>query len=482
MSGWPDRPVVHEINTAVWLGELSRDAERPVTLAEVPASAWNAVTLAGVDAVWLMGVWERSTTGLALANARSGLRASFKAALPDLRPQDVSGSPYCVRRYVVAEEFGGDDGLAQARAELAIRGVRLVLDFVPNHVAPDHPWVTDHPELFVRGDVDNYAENPERWLAIGEHIFARGRDPYFPPWPDVVQLDAFSPALRTAAATTLMRHRGPLRRHPVRHGDAHDQRRVRAHLGPRGARAGVLAGDHRRVARSARRDRADRRGVLGHGVDVAAAGFRLLLRQTPLRPARLAGRRGVRAHLRADIGYQAKLVRFLENQDEPRLAATLPPDAARAAAVVIATLPGATLWYEGQFEGRTVRPPVFLNRRPDEPLDHDLAAWYRHLLATVREHRLRCGEWFLLGTEGWPDNQSHRSLLAWEWIEVGGSRHVVVVNFSDSPAQARIPLDWEPRPWRFTDLLGGEVFDRDLTAEGLFVSLRPWGFHVLSVA
>ncbi|RDI34524.1 alpha-amylase family glycosyl hydrolase [Lentzea flaviverrucosa] len=482
MSGWPDRPVVYEVNTAVWLGELSRDAGRSVTLGDVPASAWNAVTPPGVDAVWLMGVWERSTTGLALANARTGLRASFKAALPDLRPQDVSGSPYCVRRYVVAEEFGGDDGLAQARAELAIRGVRLVLDFVPNHVAPDHPWVTNRPELFVRGDVDDYAENPERWLAIGEHVFARGRDPFFPPWPDVVQLDAFSPALRAAATTTLA-------------GIAARCDGIRCDM------AMLMTNDV--FARTWGREAPERefwpeiidglRDQHAETVLIAEAYWDMewTLQQQGFAFCydkrlydRLVSRdvEGVRAHLRADIGYQAKLVRFLENQDEPRLAAVLPPDAAKAAAVVVATLPGATLWHEGQFEGRTVRPPVFLNRRPDEPPGHDLAAWYRHLLATVREHRLRDGEWFLLGTEGWPDNQSHRSLLAWEWIEVGGSRHVVVVNFSDSPAQARIPLDWQPRPWRFADLLGGEVFDRDLTAEGLFVSLHPWGFHVLSVA
>ncbi|HEY2270442.1 MAG TPA: hypothetical protein VGI96_48050, partial [Streptosporangiaceae bacterium] len=138
MSGWPAQPVIYEIDTAVWLGDLSRAAGRLVTLAEVAGRDWDSVTPDGADAVWLMGVWERSPAGLALANANPELQASFREALPDLRPQDVIGSPYCVRRYVAAERFGGRDGLAAARAALAARGVRLILDYVPNHVAPDH--------------------------------------------------------------------------------------------------------------------------------------------------------------------------------------------------------------------------------------------------------------------------------------------------------------------------------------------------------
>jgi hypothetical protein len=56
MTGWPAQPVLYEINTVIWLRELSRRYGRRVTLGEVPAAAWDEVTLPGVDAVWLMGV------------------------------------------------------------------------------------------------------------------------------------------------------------------------------------------------------------------------------------------------------------------------------------------------------------------------------------------------------------------------------------------------------------------------------------------
>src|SRR3954464_1054189 len=173
---WPARPTIYEINTAVWLQR--RGGAR---LDAVPAAAWDALGTLGVDAVWLMGVWQRSPAGLRIAVADPSL---------GLRGADAIGSPYCVRDYTVDERFGGDAALATARRELAARGLRLVLDYVPNHVAPDHPWVTAHPDYLVHTET-------------GE--IANGGDPYFPPWPDVVQLDAFSPGLRAAVADTLVR-------------------------------------------------------------------------------------------------------------------------------------------------------------------------------------------------------------------------------------------------------------------------------------
>src|SRR5262249_56806919 len=103
---------------------------------------------------------------------------------------------------------------------------------------------------------------------------------------------------------------------------------------------------------------------------------------------------------RAAPAPRARRVRSRENLAGPRAADTIPHDLWRAAAVTVATLPGATLWHEGQFEGRRVRPPVFLARRPDEAPDADLASWYRQLLGTVADCQVRNGTWRLLAAEG----------------------------------------------------------------------------------
>jgi hypothetical protein len=197
---------------------------------------------------------------------------------------------------------------------------------------------------------------------------------------------------------------------------------------------------------------------------------------------------GTRAHLSADLAYQERLMRFLENHDEPRIAERLRQDAERAAAVVMASLPGATLWHEGQFEGRRTRVPVFLQRRPDEIPDMQLSAWYHSLLAVVEEHGVRQGQWRLLDVTGWADNQTCQNLLAWSWTGgPRGDRFVVVANLSGAAAQGRVRLGWpdlRARRWRFADLLEAVSFERDgdeLADPGLFVALGSWQFHFLKV-
>jgi len=139
MSTWPRYPIIYEINTWVWLAELSAKAGRSVDLGSVPSAEWDTIVAYGFDAVWLMGMWERSPAGISIANRNQSLLSDFRRALPDFRPEDNVGSPYCIRGYVIDQHLGGRAGLAQARRELARRKVRLLLDFVPNHVAPDHP-------------------------------------------------------------------------------------------------------------------------------------------------------------------------------------------------------------------------------------------------------------------------------------------------------------------------------------------------------
>src|SRR5205085_2844452 len=113
-SPWksPPFPFVYEINTWPWLHELSAAAGHDISLGTVPEEQWDAIAAAGFDAVWLMGVWERSPAGVAIALANPDLLASFEAALPGYEPADVVGSPYCIRDYVVDAHLGGPAGLA----------------------------------------------------------------------------------------------------------------------------------------------------------------------------------------------------------------------------------------------------------------------------------------------------------------------------------------------------------------------------------
>jgi hypothetical protein len=194
----------------------------------------------------------------------------------------------------------------------------------------------------------------------------------------------------------------------------------------------------------------------------------------------------VRQHLLADAAYQQGMVRFIENHDEPRSAASFPDGKGRAAAVLILTLTGAKLLHEGQFEGRQVRLPVFLGRRPIEPIDHDLVAFYEHLLKETDREVFRNGEWRLCERSGWPDNQSCQNIVAWWWAK-DEERYLVVVNFSDGTAQARVHGLWHElrgETWRLHDVLSGNIYDRsgdEMRDAGLYVDLEPWQCHLFRV-
>jgi hypothetical protein len=177
------------------------------------------------------------------------------------------------------------------------------------------------------------------------------------------------------------------------------------------------------------------------------------------------------------------MVRFIENHDEPRAAAAFPSGMARAAAVAILTLPGAKLLHQGQFEGFKARLPVFLARRPVEPVEPELVAFYDRLLQATRSDVFKNGSWSRCDRSGWPDNSSFRSILGWCWSK-GDERRFVVVHFGPDTAQARVQLPWDElrgRAWRLDDLLSGDAYDRsgdEMRDVGLYVELGPWQCHL----
>jgi glycosidase len=482
MTPWPPHPVVYEINTWTWLTDLSHKHGRPLNLATVPADEWDQIASSGFDAIWFMGVWERSPAGIGVSMRNARQVEDFRRVLPGFVPADNVGSPYCVRRYVVDAHLGGPEGLAAARRMLSARGLRLILDFVPNHIAHDHPWVAEHPEYLVRGDAGDARRDPASFVEVGGTVFACGRDPYFPAWADVLQLNAFHPGLRKGALETIdtiARQCDGIR--------CDMAMLMLNHIFERtwGARAGARPADDYwptmiRATRSAWPDfKFIAEAYWDLEWELQQQGFDFCYDKKLYDRMEHNDAEQVRLHLLADQQYQQKMIRFIENHDEPRAASAFPPGRARAAAVAILTLPGARLLHEGQFEGRKVRLPVFLGRRPHEEIDRDLQAFYHRLLDATHRDVFRRGEWRLCDRSGWPDNHSALNLQAWCWIK-DDQRSLVVINFSDTPSQARVRLPWDElrgRTWRLADTLSQDTYDRDgseMREAGLFVDLAPW--------
>ena len=363
----------------------------------------------------------------------------------------------------------------------------MILDFVPNHVAPDHPWTTTHPEYFVEGTVQDLLDDPSSFVDVAGRVLANGRDPYFPAWPDVVQLNAFNPALRSAVVETLRRI-------------AEQCDAVRCDMAMLmmsdtfdrtwGVRAGDPPADEYwpTVIAAVHDTHPGFRFIAEAYWDMEWAlqrqGFdfcydkrlydRLVHRETGQ----------LRQHLLADRAYQEGLVRFIENHDEPRAASVFEPAEEMAAAVATLTQTGARLVHDGQVEGRKVRLPVFLGRFPPESTDAELAGFYRTLLAALADPTLRSGTWRLCDRSGWPGNETFEHLVAWCWE--GDTRWLIVVNLSATTAVGHVSAPWDDlrgQRCRLVDPTNDVAFDRtgDELCDGLYVELGPWRWHLFRV-
>jgi hypothetical protein len=486
MKSWKKNPAIYEINTWVWLREMSAMQEPAVTLGNVPGEKWDELKNLNVEAVWLMGVWERSPRGISISNHNAGNLGDFRRALPDFTFADNVGSPYCVRRYAVDPHLGGNSGLAVAREQLALRGIKLILDFVPNHLAHDHPWVTEFPEFFIRGDKNDLAKDPVTFTRIGQEIFACGKDPFYPAWEDVLQVNAFHPGLRAAMTDTVT-------------GIAAQCDGVRCDMAMLmindifeqtwGNRAGTKpAHEYWTGLISAIRSAYPDFIFIAESYwdmewRLQQQGFDFCYDKRLYDRLEQATANDIRLHLSANAAYQSKLIRFIENHDEPRHVVAFQPGKNRAAAVVSSTLPGARLYHEGQFEGRKIKLPVFLCRRPDEPVDFELKAFCGRLLETTAHPAFHYGSWQLCRCAGWPDNLGYEQLLAWCWF-AGEDRFLVVVNYSPAAVQGYVQIpdaDLKNRNWRLYDVFREYAYSRsgnELLDPGLYVDLGRWSFHL----
>jgi len=157
----PRYPALFQINTRVRLSELGAMLGRPATLDDIADAELDQLARDGFDFVWFLGVWQTGEAARRVSASNPEWLAEYHRVLPDFRESDVCGSCFAVRDYHAHTDFGGDGALARLRERLGARGLRLVLDFVPNHVAPDHHWVEEHPDFFIEGTEEQLAAQPQ---------------------------------------------------------------------------------------------------------------------------------------------------------------------------------------------------------------------------------------------------------------------------------------------------------------------------------
>jgi glycosidase len=461
---------------------------RPATLDDIPDEEIDRLAQAGFDWIWLLSVWQTGPAARNVSRSNPEWLEEFRHTLSDLQESDIAGSGFAITGYTVDASLGGDAALARLRARLKARGLRLMLDFVPNHMAPDHPWVERHPDYFVAGSDDLLEREPHNYTRIdgatGPRVLAYGRDPYFSGWPDTVQLDYSNPAAQHAMRGELLRIAGQCD-------------------GVRCDMAMLVLPDvfERTWGRRpepfwSRVIPEVREKVPGFCLmaevywdlewTMQQEGFDYAYDKRLYDRLREGHARPVREHLHAERAYQDKLARFLENHDEPRAAATFSQEMHEAAAMITFLSPGLRFFHQGQFEGRLKRISPHLVRAPQEPRDERVHQFYEQLLKVLASAAVRDGQWQMLECgPAWDGNWTSDCFLAWLWTGKTGDQRLVAVNYAGNQSQCLVRL---PAPAagavHFTDTMGALAFERDggeLQSRGLFLDMPAWGYHVFEV-
>ncbi len=479
----PRYPSLYQINTRVWLTALSRAAGHRITLDDIPDAELDRLAEMGFDWIWLLSVWQTGAAAQQVSREHPEWRREFLETLPDLTEEDIGGSGFAITGYTVHENLGGDAALARLRERLRERGLKLMLDFVPNHMGLGHPWIESHPDYFIRGTEQDLASAPQNYTRVhqptGDQIFAYGRDPYFSGWPDTLQLNYANPATQTAMIGELTRiaaqcdgvrcdmamlvlpevfertwgHRAPLFWPTA-------TQQVRE-LFPNFVFMAEVYWDMEWTLQQQGFNYAYDKRLYDR------------LREHQARP--------VRDHFHAGLDYQEKLARFLENHDEPRAAATFAQGIHQAAAVLTYFSPGLRFFHQGQLEGRRKRISPHLIRGPEEPIDASIQQFYGRLLTALRHPIVRDGDWQLLPcVPAWEGNWTNDCFLAFAWRGAQDETLVIAVNYADHQSQCHVQLPFphlHGKKWLLHDELSQGRYEwngDDLLAKGLFVDHAPW--------
>jgi hypothetical protein len=487
----PRYPALYQINTRVWMTKLSASLGRLATLDDIPDESLDDFAAKGFDWLWMLTVWQTGTIGQQISRTNSEWRQEFLDTLPDLKDEDIPGSGFAITAYTVHQDLGGDAALARLRERLHQRGLRLMLDFVPNHTAIDHPWVENHREYYIQATEQELAAAPRNYRRVarqgGEIILALGRDPYFPGWPDVLQLNYGDPALQQAMSEELLRIAG--RCDGVRCDMA---MLVLPEVFERTWGIAIQPFWPRTIPKI--REAFPEFYLLAEaywdmGWILQQQGFDSTYDKRLYDRLRQGAPGPIRDHFRAELAYQDKLARFLENHDEARAATAFPLDQQHQAAAVITFLsPGLRFFHQGEFEGVRKRISPHLGRGPIESVNVRLQQFYGRLLDLLKSPILREGEWQLLEPlPAWEGNWTFDAFITFAWQGREMQRLLVVVNYASHQSQCRLRLPFDDlgnRQWRLSDRFSSDVYDRDgslLLSEGLYLDLSAWQGAVYSL-
>ncbi|MDR1684015.1 MAG: alpha-amylase [Elusimicrobiota bacterium] len=482
-------PHVLEVNARNWIKRIQLlTGNNAITLANVPESYLLDFKARGFDGLWLMGVWKESLASREIARNDKGINNSIAQIKPDYKKEEILGSQYSISAYETDAFLGGDGALQKFRERLNDLGINLILDFAANHFAIDHPLTLTEPEIFVRSKGEPQDKSLFFQTKNGDWL-AHGRDPYFPPWTDTVQINHFNPKARAYLTGELQRVS------QMCDGLRCDMVMLMLNKVFKDTWGRYVQEETPREEFWPDAIEAVRREqpffVFGAEVywglewEVQELGFDFTYDKILYDRLLKSNAQDIQGHLNAEHLYQMRSIRFISNHDEEEPVTAFGPQKSMAAAVIISTIPGLRLFTARQLRGEKRRLPIqyFTGEFVE---DKACEAFYKTLLEAVDHPCFHGGQWVLKNTKPINDtDESYRNILAWHWTQLTTCK-TVVINYSDRPSRCILRVDKLPE--------GKNIFIKEeltkshinlplseVKANGLTLEFKPFESKILSV-
>ncbi|MFO7794505.1 MAG: alpha-amylase family glycosyl hydrolase [Promethearchaeati archaeon] len=486
---WKTHPNLYEINTWPWLTELSEIYNEEIKLDNIPEEIFEKY-IKYFDAVWLMGVWERSPASKRIAHDHPDLQNEYKKAIDHVKEEEIIGSPYAVYYYHVDKGLGGKEELNKFRERLNDKNVNLILDYVPNHIARDHLWTLEKSDMFIEGTWEDMNNHPDGYFSSYGKVRAHGKDPYFPAWTDTVQINAFSEDARHKAIHTLLTiaeicdgvrcDMAMLVTNEIFKKTWGDkvgnppEKDFWEEIIPR------IKNKHRNFKFIAEVywDMEWKLQQQGFDYTYDEKLYNYIMNESP---------QSIRNHITAEWEYNKKSLRYIENHDEQRTVKQMGILKSKAAAILALSLPGMGLVHEGQMKGYEIKIPVQLKRRTNEMIKNNVLEFYRTLLAIIKDNDIKKNNWELCNvTQTSQDDQSNKYIISYHWWNAQ-EHYLFIINFSEnfSNGKIKIPtLNLTSGKLKFKNLFTDEILRYDASEiqnNGFKVELASWKYNIFHI-
>ena len=329
-------------------------------MGNVPPAYWDNLVELGFEFVWLMGVWQTTESSIDRYCFHPDLVSHYDRVAPDWQGSDVWGSPYAIEDYRVHSRLGDRDDLLGLKEKLNNKGLKLILDFVPNHFNGESELLAREPGVFMQGSEADLQNDPTTYYTHAGKVFAHGRDPHFPAWSDTVQVNYYEPEAQSFMLEKLrdvatlcdgVRCDMAMLMLP----DIFHQTWQRGNSEPADFWSGAIA--------DIKRDKDFvfiAEAYWDREAQLQQKGFDYCYDKNLLDLLLADNHEGIHHHLDRGLDWFGRAITFLENHDEERSLSSLGFEKSRAAAVIAGTLPGLHLFFDGQFTGARHRVPVQL--------------------------------------------------------------------------------------------------------------------------